>query len=210
MKRTLAALVVAPLALVTLASTATAARPEVTRYVENATYADAGSELSLAKGFVNVVKTRTGYELYLSFGTADGMGGSVDTSVMGATEGFTFTTSKVPLRSAQLTAEGLAAETCTWEYDEQIGCVDTTVDIQLAWTGTGKIAREHSTWHFKGDGTSVNAHGSSTFRDAEITGFVSGEGWTVDSFDWASLGTYRSLEIDRCWGDACLEPEPEE
>lgn len=210
MKRTLAALVVAPLALVTLAGTATAARPEVTRYVENATYADAGSELDLAKGFVNVVKTRTGYELYLGFGTADGMGGSVETSVMGATEGFTFTPSKVPLRSAELRAVNLPAETCIWEYDEQISCDPSTVDIELAWTGTGKITREHSTWHLKGDGTSVNAHGSSTYREAEVSGYVSAEGWTVDEFDWASLGTYRSLEIDRCWGDACLEPEPEE
>lgn len=206
MNKTLAALAVTPLALMALAGPATAAKPTVTRTTESVAYAVASSEAELSKFVVIPSLTRTGPQLSLWQATADGAGGSVETTVE-TNRGFTFTIDKGRLGSATLVATNLPASTCTWQDDQKLGCVDTTVDINLRWTGFGRITRGGTTSHQMGDGFKLVSHGKGTSRGATVAGSVSIGTTTLDAFDYAELGTYKNFEMVHCTGTACPQPE---
>lgn len=208
MRKMLAALAVTPLALMALAGPATAARPTVIRTTERTAYAVASSEGELSKFVVIPSLTRTGPLLSLWQGSADGAGGSVETRV-DTNRGFTFTIDKARLGTATLVATGLPATTCTWVEDQQTGCVDTTVDIDLTWTGVGAISRGGSTSHEMGDGYRLVSHGRGTSRQATVTGSITIGTTTLDTPDHAELGTYQNFEMLHCTGAACPQPEPQ-
>lgn len=208
MKKTLAALAVTPLALMALAGPAAAAKPTVTRTTERVAYAVASSDAELSKFVVIPSLTRTGPLLTLWQATADGAGGSVETTV-DTNRGFTFTIDKGRLGSATLVATNLPASTCTWQEDQKIGCVDTTVDINLRWTGFGGITRGGSTSHEMGDGFKLVSHGRGTSRGATVAGSITIGTTTLDAPDYAELGTYQNFEMLHCTGAACPQPEPQ-
>lgn len=208
MRKILAALAVTPLALMALAGPATAAKPTVIRSTERVAYAVAASEGDLSKFVVIPSLTRTGPVLSLWQGTADGAGGSVETRLE-TNRGFTFTIDKARLGTARLVATDLPASTCTWVEDQEIGCVDTTVDIDLTWTGVGRITRAGSTSHEVGDGFRLVSHGRGTSRGATVTGSITIGTTTLPAPDHAELGTYQNVEMLHCTGTACPQPAPQ-
>jgi hypothetical protein len=205
---------VTPLALMALGGPAVAAKPEVTHTTYTSAYADAywssGEGESYVEGGVHAALTSDGPELWVWQITPSTEGGFVETTLTGEGD-HTFTIDKGRLGSASLVGEDLATETCT--YDEEgtkLGeCEPGSIDIDLTWTGEGKISRGGLTERFKGDGFSINVHVTSTDRAASVEGAITGA-IDVEEFGEAMLGTYKQVETKRCVADACEEPEPEE
>jgi hypothetical protein len=70
---------------------------------------------------------------------------------------------------------GLAATDCTLNTDfEQIGCSDTTVDVNADWAGQGAIGRQVANTHFKRGAFGFRSHINGTNRNATATGTLPG------------------------------------
>jgi len=196
---------VAPLAILALAAPATAAEPDVTRTSESAASAVTGSELEAGRWFAEADLTKSGPRLNLWYGTFDEDGG-VETKVE-ATSGFSFRIARARLTSARLVAEDLPGLTCTYQGEEETGCVATPVDLSITWTGQGSIARGGSSFREKGDGYMIVGHGTGTTRDAAVTGTFTLGDVVVDASGNGALGTYKNFESMRCQPGACEFPE---
>jgi hypothetical protein len=162
----------------------------------------------MSKFFVFTALSRTGPQLVFQYGKADGVGGSVETMV-DTNQDFTLTFGKGRLASATLVAEKVPALTCTYQDDVQTGCVSSNVDISLSWTGFGPVSRGGWTSHEISDGFKLISHGSGTSRSATVTGSITVDKTTLNTFDYAELGANKSFEMTHCTGTACPQPEPQ-
>jgi hypothetical protein len=214
MRRTLIGLAAAALTLLTLAGPASAATgqvKQVTHYRFSGTFADAGWYISSATSststYVNVSQSNQGTELIVNQYTAnfDANGnftGETDTYA-DVTGGFSATIEK-SLGSALTSGSGLPATTCTYDANySQIGCSDTTIDVNASWTGQGPITRSVFNQHFKTVGFSENDHFTGTSRTATATGTAGGLTLSAADLQYADLGTTKSGTTTICIGSSC-------
>lgn len=77
------------------------------------------------------------------------------------------------------------------EPPEPSECFDVTID--LAWMGSGPLAKIHGSFHFKSDGVINNERFRDSFREAELTGSIMGDtiDLTGDSAEFADIHSAR-------------------
>lgn len=77
------------------------------------------------------------------------------------------------------------------EPPEPSECFDVTID--LAWMGSGPLAKSHGSFHFKSDGVIENERFRDSFREAELTGSIMGDtiDLTGDSAEFADIHSSR-------------------
>ena len=213
MRRALIGLAVTALTVLAVAAPASAAPgqvKQVTHFRFSGTFAEAGWSISSATSststYVNVSQSTQGTELYVDQFTenlANGnITGATDTFA-DVTSGFSLTIEK-SLASASTSGSGLPATTCTYDADfNQIGCSDTTIDVNANWTGQGPITRSVYNNHFKTVGFSENDHFSGTSRTATATGTVGGLTLSAAELQGADLGTAKSGTTTICIGSSC-------
>jgi len=96
-----------------------------------------------------------------------------------ATSGFSLTI--MHLKSAHVSASDLPATKCSYDANHNlIGCTETTIDVDVTWTGQGPIM-------FPPEGR--RSHSVNAFRDAIATGTVAGVTLTADDLLEAHLVT---------------------
>jgi hypothetical protein len=194
---------VAAVSLLGITGTAGAAGSPVTHVRSNMAFADAsGYRESGDHSWASSVTasrslSRSGSELHLW--KAEGtMGGSTTSINADVTRGFTFTIDARHLSSASLSATGLPATRCTYdENGELVGqCTDTTVDVNITWSGQGAISKGSYTEHVTIGGSVTKVHGSWTSRDARATGSLNGALRPAD-FESADLRTEKQVKMGR-------------
>jgi hypothetical protein len=214
MRRALIGLAVAAFTVLAFAGPASAAPgqvKQVTHLKFSGTFADAGWYISSATSststYVNVSQSTQGTELSVDQYTQnlDANGnftGATDTFA-DVTSGFSLTIEK-SLGSASTSGSGLPATTCTYDANyNQIGCSDTTIDVNASWTGQGPITRGVFNQHFKTVGFSENDHFGGTNRAATATGTVGGLTLSAADLQFADLGTTKSGTTTICIGSSC-------
>jgi len=76
-------------------------------------------------------------------------------------------------------------------------CTETTLQVNLTWTGVGNLSHEGGNSHFRSDGFIVNSHFNGTRREAEARGSIT-DGvteFTGDTTGFGSLFEARSGEV---------------
>ena len=111
--------------------------------------------------------------------------------------GFTFTIDERKLSTAHLTATDVPAVTCV-NFGES--CTDTTIDLDVTWTGQGAIGRSGYNSHFVGDHFVSTEHFVGTSRNATAQGTIDSVTWTVSDLEFADLGQAKSGYTDICIG----------
>lgn len=203
MKRAMAVVAVAALSLVGATSTAGAAGSPVTHSRSNMAsaqadwYRESGDQF-WASG-VWAGRSLTGSDLELHLWQTVGTMGGVSTSVSAdATAGFSFAIDAKRLSGASLTATDLPATLCTFdENGEQVGaCSDTTVDVDVSWTGEGGITSGSYTEHVRSGTSMMRVHVQWTDREARATGSLNGPLSEAD-LQYASLHTEKQVKMGR-------------
>lgn len=101
--------------------------------------------------------------------------------------GFTFTIDRPNLANASVSGSGLPAMTCTYDANfNQLGCTDTTIDVNVTWTATEPISRAVFNSHVSHEPFSENFHANGTSRLGNATGTIGDETLTT-------LGNYLSV-----------------
>jgi hypothetical protein len=211
MRRAFVGLAVTTVAVLALAGPANAAPGQVTHSQFNGPFADAvwssSSATSSTNTFVNVFKSRQGSAtLFVDqlIGNLDANGnftGGTDTFAF-VTSGFSFTIDAKQLTTASVSGSGLPATTCTLDASgNEVGCTDTTIDVNVTWIGQGPISRGTSTSHSKADGFSLTIHTNGTDRNATATGTVGG--LAMGDSQFADLGNSNSGQTTLCIGNSC-------
>lgn len=126
-----------------------------------------------------------------------------ETCTYGPTTEFTFTIDERGLTSAAVTAPDVRARTCTYDVDFNETCSRTSVDIDVTWTGRGKISRGGYNDRSIGDGYVFVTHFNGTWRRAIATGTIGDVTFTKDDLSFAQIGFARSGSIDVCLGLDC-------
>jgi hypothetical protein len=94
--------------------------------------------------------------------------------------------------------------TCAVDVNgNETNCTATTIDLTVAWTGQGPIARQVSNAHFKVAGFSETDHFNGTDRAATATATFSGSTLNPSDLQFADLGSANSATIQRCIGLHC-------
>lgn len=203
MKRATAVAAVAAVSLLGITGTAGAAGSPVTHVRSNMAFADAswyresGDHFWASSVTAGRSLSRSGSELHVW--KAEGtMGGSTTSINADVTRGFTFTIDARHLSSASLSATGLPATRCTYdENGELVGqCTDTTLDVNITWSGQGAISKGSYTEHVTIGGSVTKVHGSWTSRDARATGSLNGALRPAD-FESADLRTEKQVKMGR-------------
>jgi len=212
MRRALIGLAVTALALLAFAGPASAAPGQVTQFRFHGTFADAFWFTSSATSFtattVSASQSMQGSELFVDqfTGNVDANGnftGGTDTSA-DVTTGFSFAIEKAQLTKGSTSGSGLPATTCTFDaLGNVISCSATTIDVTVAWTGQGPIARAVANDHFKTAGFSESDHFNGTDRAATASGTVAGSTLSASELQFGDLGFANSGTITRCIGTSC-------
>ncbi len=164
-----------------------------------------GDASSFTETYLNVTKMPTGQELSVgqvteNYDSEGAFTGAVGTSTR-VTAGFSFTIDASQLSSAQVTASDLPATTCNYDTNyDLIGCVDSTIDVDVSWTATGEATRGILHEHVRNGGIMVTVHLEGTFREATASGVVGGISQTVNDLVFADLSRVVSGETDICIG----------
>lgn len=111
-------------------------------------------------------------------------------------QGFSFAIDAKQLSGATLTAEGLPATTCSFDprSNEDAECTDTTVSLDVTWTGQGAITRSVINEHRTGGGSTLNVHISGVSRDALASGTVAGHVMDAGELQSAMLAADRQVK----------------
>src|SRR5207244_1887110 len=152
---------------------ASAAPGQTTQLRFNGVFAEAlwsvSSDTNFVQTFLNVSQAKQGKELLVDQFTVnvDSSGnftGETDTFA-DVTSGFSFAIETAKLSTASASGSDLPATTCSFDADfNLIGCSDTTIDVDAAWTGEGPILRGTFNDHFQSDGFKVRDHFNGTDR----------------------------------------------
>ncbi|GAA2152433.1 hypothetical protein FHX52_0744 [Humibacillus xanthopallidus] len=206
MKRAMAVVAATALGLVAFTGTAGsagAAGIPVTHVRSNLAFADAGWFKESGDKFwatgVSAVKSLwgSGSELHLSK-TSGTMGGARTEVSADVTSGFTFTVDAKRLGSASVSATDLPAIQCTYdENGEQVGeCTDTTVDVNVTWSGQGAISQGSYTEHVRTGGSMMRLHVLWTSREAGASGSLNGA-LSAHDLESAGLRTEKQVKSGR-------------
>lgn len=203
MKRAMAVVAVAALGLFGAAGTAGAEGSPVSHARSNTAsaqadwYAESGDQFSETGVWAGSSLSGAGSELHL-WKTVGTLGGESTTINADATSGFTFTIDAKRLSGASLTATDLPASLCTFdENGEQVGeCTDTTVDVDVSWTGQGVITSGSYTDHVRSGNSMTKVHVQWTDRDAVATGSLGGPLSATD-LQFSSLHTEKQVKMGR-------------
>lgn len=184
MKRALYALAPAVLMVLALAAPASAAT-QVTHYTYSGRTAEAYwyeySATSSSWCTIIASKHRAGdVYLYFGYGTSSfdpetgALISSTDTQA-NLTSGFFYTIS-AGLTNASVKATGLPATTTVYDANLNPTSSQTTVDLNVAWTGQGTVFRTvvNGTWGSPGV-VRITAHDSGSFRNATAAGTINGQ-----------------------------------
>jgi len=211
MKRILIGLATTAFTLVALAAPASAASGQTLQFRFHGTFADAfwfsNTQTSFTATSVSVQQSQ-GSELFVDqfTGSTDANGnftGGTDTFA-DVTSGFSFNVDKAQLTTGSTSGSGLPATTCAVDANgNEFNCSATTIDLTVAWTGQGPIARQVANDHFKVTGFSENDHFNGTDRAATATGTFSGSTLSATDLQFADLGFANSGTILRCIGSGC-------
>jgi len=156
--------------------------------------------------FVNVTKMPNGQQLSVgqiteNYDSEGAFAGAVGTSTR-VTTGFSYTIDASQLSNASASGSDLPATTCTYDTNyDLIGCVDSTIDVNVSWTGQGELIRGNSLHHDRTGGIVVTAHLQGVFRDATASGVV-----RVGICATSSIFRYASPNWNPCSSSA---PKPE-
>jgi hypothetical protein len=218
MRRSLVALAVMAVTVLSVAAPASAATGPVTHIHASGTFAQADWFLATDTGFTEAavlgVKTKHGPELAaelikLKLKNGKLVGGTV-TSLRGpggmdfVTSGFALAIARPKLTSASVSGSGLPARKCTIDaHGNQTGCKRITLRLNVRWTGHGPITRTVANFRMKTAGFSMSSHSVGTTRAATATGTVAGQTLTGRQLEVAELSIAKSVEITRCIGTAC-------
>jgi hypothetical protein len=146
-----------------------------------------------------------GQELLLVQQTAnyDASGNFVGGSFMQVdTSSFSFTIDEVRLSMASISGSALPAQTCIIDADFNYTCTDIAIDLQVDWTGYGKISRELSTFISQSDGFRFIEHFNGLSRDADVTATIDGTAISGQQTS-ADIGARRFDTVDICIGPNC-------
>jgi hypothetical protein len=211
MRRVLIMMAVSAIAVLTSAGTANAARGQTFHLSFHGKFAEALWETStpntVTDTYTIAQSSKAGDELFVdqfteAFDAQGNFTGATDTFA-DVTSGFSFGLA-ARLKSAQVSAGGIPATSCTYDQDfNLIGCSDTTLSEDASWTGVGPIAHETFHDHFRSDGFSENDHFNGTARNATATGTIGGISLSTDSLAFADMGTAKSGSSFLCIGNSC-------
>jgi hypothetical protein len=206
MKRTMAVIAATALTLVAFTGTAGnagAAGSPVTHARSNMAFADAGWFTESGDEFtasgVSAGKSLwgTGSEIHV-WRTSGTMGGTTTSVSADATSGFRFTIDAKRLSGASVSATDLPAVKCTYdENGEQVGeCTDTTVDLNVTWSGRGTVTKGSYNEHVRSGGSMTRVHVLWTSRDALASGSLDGALSAAD-LEYAGLRTEQQVKMGR-------------
>jgi hypothetical protein len=136
-------------------------------------------------------------ELHI-YQTVGQIGGRTTGLTADATAGFAFTIDSKRLGGASLSATNLPATVCTYTSRGAVvgKCAQTTIDVELTWTGQGAVAKENHNEHVTLNGSSMHIHVVTTSRDALATGSLNGALSTND-LAYAKLSTEKLMQTGR-------------
>jgi len=105
----------------------------------------------------------------------------------------------------------IPAEDCSFigqlgpEPPTPVGCTETTISADLAWTAVGPFGNHHGSFHDRFDGCKANSHFSFTGRPAEVQGSVTvgGTDYTQGETGFGDL-IARSRDLSVLIGDSCF------
>jgi hypothetical protein len=172
------------------------------------TFADAfwfspTSSTSFTATTINVTPSQLAVDQFT--GNTDASGnfiGGTDTFA-DVTSGFSFSIDKARLTTAS-TSGSIPGTTCAVDVNgNETNCTATTINLTVAWTGQGPIARQVANQHFKAAGFSESDHFNGTDRTATATGTFSGSTLNASDLQFADLGFANSGTILRCIGLSC-------
>jgi hypothetical protein len=155
--------------------------------------------------FVNITKMPNGQQLSVgqiteNYDSEGAFTGAVGTSTR-VTTGFSYTIDASQLSSASASGSDLPAATCTYDTNyDLIGCVDSTIDVNVSWTGQGELIRGNSHHHDRTGGVVVTAHLQGVFRDANASGVVGGITLTSGDLFFADISRVVSGQTVICIG----------
>ena len=78
--------------------------------------------------------------------------------------------------------------------NEDPECIDSTVSLDVTWTGQGAITRSVINEHRTGGGSTLNIHISGVSRDALASGTVAGHVMSTDELKSAMLAADRQVK----------------
>jgi hypothetical protein len=100
-----------------------------------------------------------------------------------------------------VSGSNLPATRCSFDANfNLIGCSDTTIDADVAWSGQGPISRSVSVEHTHRGGLTIVDHFNGTVRDATATGTVAGVTLTADDLEFADLASTNTGRVQICIG----------
>jgi len=217
MRRILIGVAVTALTIMASAGPASASPGQVTHIRFHGGFASAdwssNSATSNTNTFVSVSASKQGSVLYAEQFTSHldengNVTGGTDTFALGLTSGFSFTIDHATLASAGLSGSGLPATTCTVDAGGRpISCSDTTIGVNVTWTGQGPITRSVYNSHSKTGLFIVSEHSNGTQRDATATATFAGFPEPPGELQFAALGISNSGTTTICIGTTC-PPNP--
>jgi hypothetical protein len=207
LKRALIGLAVTAFTVLAFAGPASAAPGQVLSIRFHGTFADAFWFSSTSTSFTATTLTVTPSQLAVDQFTAntDASGnftGGTDTFA-DVTTGFSFRIDKAQLTTASASG-AIPGTTCAVDVNgNETNCTATTINLTVAWSGQGPIAREVANQHFKAAGFSESDHFNGTDRAASASGTFSGNALNASDLQFADLGFANSGIIQRCIGLSC-------
>jgi hypothetical protein len=175
---------------------------DVSRHVGGAVWRQGGPSF-FTETFVNVTKMPNGQQLSVgqiteNYDSEGAFAGAVGTSTR-VTTGFSYTIDASQLSNASASGSDLPATTCTYDTNyDLIGCVDSTIDVNVSWTGQGELIRGNSHHHDRTGGIVVTAHLQGVFRDATASGVVGDITLTSGDLFFADISRVVSGETVIC------------
>jgi hypothetical protein len=164
---------------------------------------DSTSATSFIRSQVVVSQTRDGQDLLVrvldqKFGDPPG---TVTLTQVILESGFSFTIDRLTLSTAHVSGSELPALVCTFIDFGLVDCSDTTIDLDITWTGFGDISHEVTTENELFFELRQIVHINGTTRDATAAGTI-GE-TTVTSEDVLLADIGRLTEGVTCIGVGC-------
>lgn len=212
MRRALIGLAITTLSVLAFAAPASAAAAHVKQLRFNGTFAEATWSTSSATtptyAMVTVSESPKGSELFVDqiISNLDANGnftGGTET-IADVISGFSFAIDRSQLTNARLIGSSVPATTCTYDADVNlIGCTDTTIDVNAAWTGQGTVLRGVVNQHTSDGVVRENIRFNGTSRFAPATGTVGGVTFTASDLIYAEMGTTNAGTVLICIGSNC-------
>jgi hypothetical protein len=204
MKRSFLGLMIAILAFVPFTSAHGAATGHVTHVRFHGTFAEALWFTNTSQAFAVVSQSQDGQELQVdrftfTFDSQGNITGATDTFA-DVTSGFSFTIDQ-KLTSASVSGSGIPAQRCSYDANGfLIGCTNTSIAVNVSWTGEGPLARETSNDHLQIGKVKTTFHFNGTDRNAAASGTVAGLAVTPDDEVLGDIGRANNATV--CIGTA--------